>query len=154
MKTVMNRKRLACALFVGVSSFVAGPALAGLDQGDAVCVGENLEIALEITLNSNLYRVNGTGPNLPSASIAYPGSFTFAIDGPGDWSGMILEYSSDGGTNWSESYREVLPDAISCVAAAPVPPAEPVPALGTPALLLLVAGLFGAARRRLRKAKA
>jgi hypothetical protein len=103
--------------------------LAGVDVGDAYCVGKNLQIDLEITINTNLYRVNGTGPNLPSSEIQYPGSFTFVINGPGNWSGMVLEYSSDGGATWSLSYRLVTPDTISCSAPqpAPEPTLPPVP---------------------------
>lgn len=104
--------------------------LQGVDVGDAYCVGDNLYIDLEVTLNNNLYRVNGTGPNLPSGTIQYPGSFTFIIAGPGSWSSMILEYSQDNGTTWQLSYRPVTPDTITCgtiVEPEPEPEPEPVP---------------------------
>ncbi len=155
MKVKLYRKRLLCASIFCLSGLAAQPALAGLDQGDAYCVGADLQVDLEVTINNNLYRVNGTGPNLPSGEIAYPGSFTFNIPGAGDWSNLILEYSSDAGLSWDTSYRPVVPTAISCAEAAPPAPPEPpevVPTLGTPALGMLALGLLVTARRGLRLA--
>ncbi len=109
--------------------------LAGLDVGTAYCVGNDLHVDLTVTINNNLYRVNGTGPNLPSSTIAYPGTGTFMIAGPGEWSGLYLEYSSDGGSSWSTSYRLVTPDTISCSKVqGPGPDMVPIPpgsAMGT-----------------------
>lgn len=115
---IMLFASLASVTAVSASNTPQSPnLLAGLDVGNAYCVGKNLHVDLEVTINSNLYRVNGTGPNLPSSEIAYPGSFTFTIAGPGEWSGLYLEYSQDGGSSWATSYRPVTPDTISCLAA-------------------------------------
>ena len=100
-------------------------ALAGVDVGNAQCINKNLHVDLEVTRNTNVYRVNGTGPGLPSNAIAYPGTDTFVIRGSGEWSGLYLEYSSDGGATWSTSYRPVTPRTISCPVFTEIPAPGP-----------------------------
>ena len=144
MKSLHNKKHLPVLATILSAQLLATAANAGLDVGDAYCQNNNLQVDLEVTINSNLYRVNGTGENLPSSAIAYPGTATFVIDGPGNWSDLLLEYSSNGGASWSTSYRPVTPNAISCGATA-------VPVNSAPGLVLLACGLLAAGLRSVRR---
>ncbi|MCZ7540100.1 MAG: hypothetical protein M5U29_09335 [Anaerolineae bacterium] len=120
-------------LIVGISVLLVALVLAApasaqeppYDIAEPYCVGPDLYI--EVTLlpgTPNDYRVNGTGPNLPSGSYRAPGTYLYVIEGPGTWSGLIFEWEIS--SSWFPStFYLISPDSITCEEAEPGP--EPVP---------------------------
>lgn len=93
------------------------PLAAGVEQVgtytfEAYCVGDDLHIDNPTTYLSYNWRVNGNGPNLPTAG--YPLPHEFVISGPGTWSGLVFEDDGCGGTWYASSFMFIEPKTITC----------------------------------------
>lgn len=102
------------AVFVGAFAVGTSPALA---LTDVTCNG-TLVVTTEVWNSyDSLYRLNGSGPGLPSEPIAVMANvttpLTFELPGPATWPEIILERSNEfTGGEWLESG---YPISVSCM---------------------------------------
>ncbi len=115
----LNSPRVLILVTLGLVVVFAGhsiPQAAGLSVGtytfEAYCVGNDLHVENSTSYLTYNYRVNGTGPNLPTTGYVLP--HEFVIPGPGTWSGLVFEDDGCGGTWLASSFMFIEPQTISC----------------------------------------
>lgn len=131
MKTASLSRLMFATLLVIITAIAAGAAPNAAQAAVApqwTCEYGNLLITagpIDLDGVTNSYRINGTGPGLPTApQLAYPGItyLTFELPGPGTWSNLTLEWSRDS-LPYDQSMFSFTVDG--CSETAPEP--EPVP---------------------------
>jgi hypothetical protein len=105
---------VAFAVLLAMAGFrIAMTSAAVMDQNTA-CSAHNLMVELDVVSASTQYRLNGSGPGLPSMSFMGSTSHTFMLEGPGVWSDLHAEYYSSIDGTWKASDFAVSPSSITC----------------------------------------
>ncbi len=119
-------------LIVGIAISFEEVEEASAETGSAYCSGGNLVIQFTLVnagYVGNEYRINGTGPNLPTpGQIVALDTYTYIIAGPGTWSDLHFEYDNLNVSDFTDSSGVfVSPTSITCEG---LPPLLPNPQIG------------------------